>query len=117
MAMRKPNDPLAGLKRTIEEAVAIAERHGVEIPEDVEVFEAEPGELGGSLKGFFAGTRSQVEGDKRTERRQAASLLRRCFGRSDRSAQVIVTYFSRTGPGAVREYHGLLRSAGWEMDK
>jgi hypothetical protein len=31
------------VKRTIEEAVEIAKRNGVEIPEDVEFFEAEPG--------------------------------------------------------------------------
>jgi hypothetical protein len=49
-----------GLKRTIEEAVAIARRHGVEIPEDVEFFEAEPGELEGSLKGYFAGQRFET---------------------------------------------------------
>jgi hypothetical protein len=49
-----------GLKRTIEEAVAIAKRHGVEIPEDVEFFEAEPGELEGSLKGFLAGQRFET---------------------------------------------------------
>jgi hypothetical protein len=49
-----------GLKRTIEEAVAIARRHGVEVPEDVEFFVAEPGELEGSLKGFFAGQRFET---------------------------------------------------------
>lgn len=40
-----------GLSRTIEEAVAIARRNGVEVPEDVEFFEADPGELKGSLRG------------------------------------------------------------------
>ncbi len=49
-----------GLKRTIEEAVAIAEGHGVEIREDVAFFEVEPGELEGSLKGFFAGRRVET---------------------------------------------------------
>jgi hypothetical protein len=46
-----------GLKRTIDEALAIARRNGVEVPEDVEFFEADPGELEGSLKGFFVGKR------------------------------------------------------------
>ena len=32
-------------------------------------------------------TRSRFEGDRRTELRRAASMLRRCVGRSDRSAQ------------------------------
>jgi hypothetical protein len=49
-----------GLKRTIEEAVAIARSHGVEVPEDVKFFEADPGELEGSLKGFFAGQRFET---------------------------------------------------------
>jgi hypothetical protein len=49
-----------GLKRTIDEALAMAKRHGVEVPEDVEFFEAEPGELEGSLKGFFAGQRFET---------------------------------------------------------
>ncbi len=49
-----------GLKRTIEEAVAIARSYGVEVPEDVEFFEAEPGELEGSLKAFFAGQRFET---------------------------------------------------------
>jgi hypothetical protein len=49
-----------GLKRTIAEALAIAESHGVEMPEDVEFFEAEPGELEGSLKGYFAGQRFET---------------------------------------------------------
>src|SRR5262245_33972027 len=49
-----------GLKRTIEEAVAIARRNGVEVPEDIEFFEADPGELKGSLKGFFAGQRFET---------------------------------------------------------
>jgi hypothetical protein len=49
-----------GLKRSIEEALAIARRNGVEVPEDVEFFEAEPEELEGSLKGFFAGRRFET---------------------------------------------------------
>jgi hypothetical protein len=49
-----------GLKRTIEEAVAIARRNGVEVPEDVAFFEAEPGELKGSLRGLFAGQRFET---------------------------------------------------------
>ncbi len=49
-----------GLKRTIEEALAIARSNGVEVPEDVEFFEAEPGELEGSRKGFFAGQRFET---------------------------------------------------------
>ena len=49
-----------GLKRTIEEAVAIAGRNGVEVPEDVEFFEADPGELEGSLRGYFAGRRFET---------------------------------------------------------
>jgi hypothetical protein len=42
-----------GQKRTIEEAVEIAKRNGVEIPDDVEFFEADPGDLKGSLRGLF----------------------------------------------------------------
>jgi hypothetical protein len=58
-----------GLKRTIEEDVAIAGRSGVEVPEDVEFFEAGPGELEGSLKGFFAGQRFETaRGPRVTER-------------------------------------------------
>jgi hypothetical protein len=49
-----------GLKRTIEEAVAIARNHGVEVPEDVELFEADPGVLTGSLRGYFAGQRFET---------------------------------------------------------
>jgi hypothetical protein len=49
-----------GLKRTIDQAVAIAREYGVEVPEDVEFFEAEPGELEGSLKGFFSGRRFET---------------------------------------------------------
>jgi hypothetical protein len=49
-----------GLKRTIDEAVALARRHGVKVPEDVEFFEAEPGELEGRLKGFLAGQRFET---------------------------------------------------------
>jgi hypothetical protein len=40
-----------GRKRTVEEAVDIAKRNGVEIPEDVEFFEADPGDLKGTLRG------------------------------------------------------------------
>ncbi len=47
----------SGLKRTIEEAVEIAKQNGVEIPEDVVFFEADLGELKGSLRGFFSGQR------------------------------------------------------------
>jgi hypothetical protein len=46
-----------GLKRTIEEAVEIARQNGVEIPEDVEFHEADPGELKGSIKAHFFGGR------------------------------------------------------------
>jgi hypothetical protein len=49
-----------GLKRTIEEAVSIARRNGVEIPEDVEFFEAERGQLRGSLRAFLAGKRFET---------------------------------------------------------
>lgn len=49
-----------GLKRTIEEAVEIAKRHGVEIPEYVVFFEAEPGDLEGSIKGHFFGGRFET---------------------------------------------------------
>jgi hypothetical protein len=48
------------LKRTIEEAVEIAKRNGVGIPKDVEFFEADPGELKGSLRGPFAGQRFET---------------------------------------------------------
>jgi hypothetical protein len=57
------------LKRTIEEAVDIAKRHGVEVPEYVEFFEAEPGELGESLRGFYAGQRDS----RRREGRESPS--------------------------------------------
>jgi hypothetical protein len=40
-------------------------------------------------QGKIQGTRSRVEGDKRTELRQAASMLRRYVGRSHRRAQCI----------------------------
>jgi len=43
----------AGTKRTIEEAGAIARKHGVQIPDDVVFFEAEPGEVEGSWKDLF----------------------------------------------------------------
>jgi hypothetical protein len=49
-----------GLKRTIKEAVEIARKHGVEVPEDVEFFEADPGELKGSLRGLFSGQRFET---------------------------------------------------------
>jgi hypothetical protein len=49
-----------GLKRTIEEAVAIAKANGVEVPEDVEFFEAEPGQLEGSWKGLHTGRRFET---------------------------------------------------------
>src|SRR5438132_6960304 len=49
-----------GLKRTIEEAVEIAKKNGVEIPEDVEFFEADPGELKGSIRGLFSGQRFET---------------------------------------------------------
>jgi hypothetical protein len=38
-------------------------------------------------RNYFQRTRSRAEGDRRTELRLAASMLRRCVGRSDRSAQ------------------------------
>jgi hypothetical protein len=59
-----------GLKRTIEEAVAIAKSHGVEIPEDVEFFEAEPGQLKGSLKGYL--TRQRFETARGPEMRSGS---------------------------------------------
>ncbi len=40
--------------------MAIARRNGVDIPEDVEFFETDPGELKGSLRGFFAGQRFET---------------------------------------------------------
>ncbi len=49
-----------GRKRSIEEAVAIARTNGVEIPEDVTFFEAEPGELKGEWKGFRSGQRFET---------------------------------------------------------
>jgi hypothetical protein len=49
-----------GLKRTMEEALAIARRNGVEVPDDVEFFEADPGEMKGSLRGYFAGQRFET---------------------------------------------------------
>ena len=39
-------------KRTIEEAIIIAKMHGLEIPDDVEFVEADPGDLEGSFKEF-----------------------------------------------------------------
>jgi hypothetical protein len=49
-----------GQKRTIEEAVEIAKKNGVEIPEDVEFFEADPGDLKGSLRGLLSGQRFET---------------------------------------------------------
>jgi hypothetical protein len=49
-----------GLKRTIEQAVAIAGKHGVDVPADVEFFEAEPGALEGGLEWFFSGQRFET---------------------------------------------------------
>jgi hypothetical protein len=43
------------LIRSIQEAIAIAQTYGVEIPVDVTFFVAEPGELKGTLGGLFAG--------------------------------------------------------------
>jgi hypothetical protein len=43
------------LVRSIQEAIAIAQTYGVEIPEDVTFFVAEPGELKGTLRGLFSG--------------------------------------------------------------
>jgi hypothetical protein len=43
-----------GKKRTIAEAVAIAVQRGVEIPDDVAFVEADPGELKGNLRDWFA---------------------------------------------------------------
>jgi hypothetical protein len=43
-----------------------------------------PRNSGGDL---VSSARSRVEGDKRMERHRAASIRRRCFGRSDRCAQ------------------------------
>jgi hypothetical protein len=48
------------LKRTIEQAVVIARKNGVDVLEDVEFFEAEPGELQGSLNGFLRGERFET---------------------------------------------------------
>ena len=50
-------------------------------------------------------------------RRHRSRSSRRCFGRSDRCAQVIVTCPQRTGPAAVGESHGRRRSAGWAGDR
>jgi hypothetical protein len=49
-----------GQKRTIEEAVEIAKKNGVEIPEDVVFFEADPVVLEGSIKGLFSGKRFET---------------------------------------------------------
>jgi hypothetical protein len=40
-------------RRTIAEALAIAQQNGVQIPDDVEFFEAQPAELKGSWKEWF----------------------------------------------------------------
>ena len=48
------------LKRAIEQAVAISRKNGVDVPEDVEFFEAEPGELEESLNGFLRGQRFET---------------------------------------------------------
>jgi hypothetical protein len=43
-------------KRTITQAEAIARKHGVEIPDDVAFFEAEPGELNGTWDDLWTTT-------------------------------------------------------------
>jgi hypothetical protein len=47
-------------RRTIEQAVDIARENGVKIPEDVVFFEAEPGELRGSLNELFSGSEMET---------------------------------------------------------
>jgi hypothetical protein len=49
-----------GLKRTIKEAEAIARENGVQIPNGVVFFEAEPGELKGTLRGLAAGEKMET---------------------------------------------------------
>jgi hypothetical protein len=48
---------------------------------------------------------------------EARNNILGCVGRSDRSAQAIVTCPPRTGPPAVSEYHGRRRSAGCAEDR
>jgi hypothetical protein len=49
-----------GVKRTIKEAEEIARKNGVRIPDNVVFFEAEPGELKGSLQGLAAGEKMET---------------------------------------------------------
>jgi hypothetical protein len=74
-----------GLKRTIEEAVEIAKENGVEIPGDVEFFEADPGDLEGSIKCLFAGQRFETaRGPRVTENENGRIYWQDHFNKDDR---------------------------------
>jgi hypothetical protein len=74
-----------GLKRTIEEAVSIAKRNGVDVPGDVEFFEAEPRELKGSIRGFFSGRRFETaRGPRVTEHEDGRIYWQDHYNKDDR---------------------------------